>query len=331
MKLDRLAPLQPPRKRSRAAGQQQADEVIDLDDSQNEVIVLGSDDEEHEQARKRKPGPVVVDLCDSDDDTGSASAPVNASGSAASLPLRAPPEEEEDDENIDYDESRDILAAERKGLAAWAEDEFAKCELVSRITGIQMNPYSYPGENLFEAFVAGYKLARNTKRIELKFHGTPEVNVDSICENGLDPSKRSGQVYGEGEYFGGCVADSLAYCRGGRKMIVFAVLMDGSGLTFHGEGGAHKEVTVINKSHHHVPIAVISFCYPQATAAAHAAQAAAFAATQQNTMVGYMGHVGPSANSGQHLGSSMAQAARHLAAVAAAYSYPLHRPKKKKK
>ena len=37
---------------------------------------------------------------------------------------------------------------------------------------------------------------------------------------------------------------------------------DGSGLTYHGAGGQHKEVTVVKKSHHHVPIAVITFSKP---------------------------------------------------------------------
>jgi hypothetical protein len=47
-----------------------------------------------------------------------------------------------------------------------------------------------------------------------------------------------------GEYFGGAPADSLGYCKNGNKMIVFAVLMDDSGLTFQGQGGHHTEVFV---------------------------------------------------------------------------------------
>jgi hypothetical protein len=47
-----------------------------------------------------------------------------------------------------------------------------------------------------------------------------------------------------GQYFGGRPSDSLGYCRGGHKMIIFAVLMDDSGLTFQGAGGAHSEVPI---------------------------------------------------------------------------------------
>jgi len=46
------------------------------------------------------------------------------------------------------------------------------------------------------------------------------------------------------QYFGGQPSDSLGYCRGGSKMIIFAVLMDDSGLAFQGAGGAHSEVPI---------------------------------------------------------------------------------------
>ena len=60
-----------------------------------------------------------------------------------------------------------------------------------------------------------------------------QANIDAICRNGLDPARRSGQAYGPGEYFGaaGNATISVAYCKGGRKMLVFAVLVDKSGLT----------------------------------------------------------------------------------------------------
>ena len=50
---------------------------------------------------------------------------------------------------------------------------------------------------------------------------------------GLDPKRRAGQAHGPGEYFAGAGHSqiSVAYCKGGRKMIVFAVLVDRSGLT----------------------------------------------------------------------------------------------------
>ncbi|KAL7715545.1 hypothetical protein QTN25_006943 [Entamoeba marina] len=58
-------------------------------------------------------------------------------------------------------------------------------------------------------------------------HGTPNTNIPLIFENGFDPSKRSGQVYGRGEYFSYFPHVSQFYCRGdGKKLIVCYVLKD---------------------------------------------------------------------------------------------------------
>ena len=71
--------------------------------------------------------------------------------------------------------------------------------------------------------------------VKLCFHGTAEANIDAICRDGLDPKRRAGQAHGKGEYFGVGAGISLPFCRGCRKMIVFAVLTDPSGLT-HSDG-----------------------------------------------------------------------------------------------
>lgn len=44
-------------------------------------------------------------------------------------------------------------------------------------------------------------------------------------------------LYGAGEYFGTDAGTSLSYSQGGRCMLVFAVLLDASGITHHQEGG----------------------------------------------------------------------------------------------
>ena len=66
------------------------------------------------------------------------------------------------------------------------------------------------------------------------------------------------QAMGPGEYFGGQPAVSLGYCRGGRKMLVFCILTDPSGVTQFNEqipGG----VAVIHKPEHQLPLAVVTF------------------------------------------------------------------------
>ena len=71
------------------------------------------------------------------------------------------------------------------------------------------------------------------KSVRLVFHGTREDNIECICREGLDPTRRgsNGQAHGPGEYFAENPSISVPYCAGGKKMIVFAVLMDKSGLT----------------------------------------------------------------------------------------------------
>ena len=68
----------------------------------------------------------------------------------------------------------------------------------------------------------------------------------AILREGLDPKRRTGQALGVGEYFGGNAVVSLPYCRGGSKMVVFAVLTDPSGVTAQ---VANKDVVVVHKVH----------------------------------------------------------------------------------
>jgi len=125
---------------------------------------------------------------------------------------------------------------------------------------VWLNPRSLPGCSLYERFVAAWGRVPN-KTIRLVFHGTPEANINDICRDGLDPRRRNGQAHGAGEYFGGNMDVSLGYCRGGRYMLVFAVLLDPSGVTKVVGGaqlGAPGEIVVIHKPEHQLPLAVIS-------------------------------------------------------------------------
>jgi hypothetical protein len=57
------------------------------------------------------------------------------------------------------------------------------------------------------------------------FHGTPAKNIMSIVSNGLDAGRRSGQVYGAGEYFAKCPEVSKGYCRGDGYMLICRLLL----------------------------------------------------------------------------------------------------------
>jgi hypothetical protein len=59
------------------------------------------------------------------------------------------------------------------------------------------------------------------------WHGTAAGAIAPICNTGFDPSRRSGQAYGPGEYFGWTASVSHGYCRGGTNMLV-AVILKGS-------------------------------------------------------------------------------------------------------
>lgn len=57
------------------------------------------------------------------------------------------------------------------------------------------------------------------------WHGTGTENgVVGICHDGFDPSRRSGQVYGPGEYFGQTPAISHSYAGNSNRMIVTFII-----------------------------------------------------------------------------------------------------------
>jgi hypothetical protein len=88
--------------------------------------------------------------------------------------------------------------------------------------------------------------------------GALTVERVCACSRGM-----RGQVYGEGDYFGGDAATSQQYCEGGRQMLIFAVLMDASGVTNEAgpesDGNNGKSILVINKSAHQLPLAKFKF------------------------------------------------------------------------
>ena len=95
--------------------------------------------------------------------------------------------------------------------------------------------------------------------VQTHAHGLPrhrqgECRRHYLQRDGLDPNWRSGQAMGPGEYFGEQATTSLTYCKVGRKMLVFLVLLDPSGVTATGQG-----VTVIHKPEFQLPIAVVTF------------------------------------------------------------------------
>ena len=122
---------------------------------------------------------------------------------------------------------RDILSKERRGLFKFLAIKAKELKIVD----VEMNKHSEPGGALYERFLAAWAWAPEKAKTRLVFHGTASANVANILEHGLDPRRRgasSGQRLGSGEYFGGTASVSTEYCGGGRKLIVFVIIVDRS-------------------------------------------------------------------------------------------------------
>ena len=144
----------------------------------------------------------------------------------------------------------DVLADQRKSIRSWLATNASGLHIVA----CDANPHSMPGKPLYNRFVESWQRVPD-QTVKLCFHGTAEANIDAICRNGLDPAP-PGQAYGPGEYFGaaGNATISVAYCKGGRKMLVFAVLVDKSGLTLD-----NGSIIVVNKPEYQLPLFVLTF------------------------------------------------------------------------
>ena len=162
--------------------------------------------------------------------------------------------------------SEDILYEQRVRIREWIKKQAAHLS----VRDVYANPAAMPDGELYRRFKAAQENAAD-KSVRLVFHGTREDNIECICREGLDPRRRgvNGQAHGPGEYFAENPSISVPYCAGGKKMIVFAVLMDKSGLTKRDGSG----IVVVNKTEHQLPMFVITF-EPSAHLMAGAAQAA---------------------------------------------------------
>lgn len=218
--------------------------------SHEDVIELSDSDEEAEPGAGPSGGaagglvdnPIVIDGASDDETDGDWEAARRSAARDGWAGEGADPPQPPSDEP-------DMLAAQRSGLAAF---------LGRRAEGLEVlrtwhNPAALPGGALYRRFVAEWARVPS-KRTRLCFHGTAEANVDAICANGLDPARRLGQAYGPGEYFAGHAATSLGYCRGGGKMIVFALLTDASAMTHHSD-----QVVVNHRQDAQLPLAVVTF------------------------------------------------------------------------
>ena len=113
---------------------------------------------------------------------------------------------------------------------------------------------------IYKRFQYAFNKSPN-KEIKFVFHGTNKCNIDEILRGGLDPSRRTRQAYGPGEYFGKDVKTSIGYCQGGNMVLVFAILYDRDGITIENDNPQHnpgEKILVINKIEYQLPIGYIT-------------------------------------------------------------------------
>lgn len=228
----------PPRKAS-ASGKAAA-QAIDL---------CGEDDDGNADA-----GGLVIDLSDNAEGAAGADDVIDLTADDSSLAKQM---QRAFNAAIDLTQNdgteSDILHAYRQGIDRFLNERGAQYGFSVR--EIVHNAHSRPGTRLYDRFYAAFKKCKE-KQIQLVFHGTSEDNIAAILEKSLDPSKRgaNGQALGAGEYFAEDPLISLPYCKGGRKMLIFAVIMDQSGLRKHNTHG----ILVCHRPAHHLPLAVVT-------------------------------------------------------------------------
>lgn len=143
----------------------------------------------------------------------------------------------------------DVLQEHRRNVESMVKVRATGFKVVS----IVENPHAKVGTKLYNRFVEAWQLVQD-QSVELAFHGTAESNIEAICEQGLDPSKRLSQAMGPGEYFAKNAGVSLPYCKGGKKLLVVALLVDKTGLTTK-----QYDIFVIHKPEHQLPLFVVTF------------------------------------------------------------------------
>jgi hypothetical protein len=196
-------------------------------------------------------GGLVIDLCDETTDAYDGAVDLTADNDQLAKQMQKAFNSNAIDLTAGGDDQFDLLLAYRNGIDRFMRESSPHLH----VREIFHNPHSQPGTALYKRFYAAYKKCRE-KSIKLVFHGTGEENVEAICRSSLDPKKRgcNGQALGKGEYFAEDLLISLPYCKGGRKLLVFAVIMDDSGLRKHTTPG----ILVCHRTDHHLPLAVIT-------------------------------------------------------------------------
>jgi len=154
------------------------------------------------------------------------------------------------------------------------------------------NPLALPGMPLYERFAAAFaveqdalgevdRLRASQMLIRLAVHGTPAVNIESLCRNGFDPDRRVRQRYGPGDYLSSRARTAIKFTDSYNdsplgldglplhttRLVLCAVLVDQSSASservtqIHDDESTKRtfegDVIVVRQPTHTLPLAVV--------------------------------------------------------------------------
>ena len=129
-----------------------------------------------------------------------------------------------------------VLVAE---LQKRCRDFIHHTQLPGLLVDVQDNPCLVSSCGALRSFVNGVQQVSTCGVItdgSFAFHGTKSIEaVKAICHGNLDVTRRAGQAYGPGEYFGVTSHISHGYGGGTGALIVFYLLSGHRGITKHGD------------------------------------------------------------------------------------------------
>ena len=120
----------------------------------------------------------------------------------------------------------------------------------------ERNSAASVGNRVHDQFVQACKKVPKTATLAIVFHGTHPDNIKAILRNGLDPKKRRCQAYGPGEYFSTEPGLSTRFCKGGKQMLVFVVVVP---MALNVKKNCPSNIVVVPTKEHQLPLGVIAF------------------------------------------------------------------------
>jgi hypothetical protein len=125
-----------------------------------------------------------------------------------------------------------VLVAE---LQKRCRDFIHHTQLPGLLVDVQDNPCLVSSCGALRSFMNGVQQLMISDGF-FAFHGTRSIEaVKAICHGNLDVTRRAGQAYGPGEYFGVTSHISHGYGGGTGALIVFYLLSGHRGITKHGD------------------------------------------------------------------------------------------------